>query len=203
MNLTPEKIELLKRTKPLDRATALGLIPESTFRRFAHQCRSEESAHAEVLPGPLANAFGVDNVIMVAGMEVRPIRASDWKLLKAINSPLYTQTVQSDEMIEAAKSGKLADFKGKDIDYTEEDGIELCFIFTRHPKDCRSVLAKGREVFRETAMQEFGDKVSAQEMGEVMKAVAAQAQSAFSTALKYEASNGEDAKKNYSPAQPG
>jgi len=149
------------------KATEQQLIEDATRR-----------AAAEPLPGPLSQAFLSDAIDCGHGLFVRRIVASDWIVLKWLDSPLYKMTleVQKDEAIR------------EDINYEESEGYEMVWQFTHTPKQNRELKARGREVYRETAFEEFGDIYNIQTLSECIKAIGKQVVSSFETKVSFEES---------------
>lgn len=103
-----------------------------------------DRANKEPLPGPLAEAFKPILDIEVGPYKVRPLVHSDYTLFKELNSPFYRQMVSHDP--------------NEQITPETEEIFEICYQFTRTPKECRATLAKGRQAFREASFEVFGDK---------------------------------------------
>lgn len=131
-------------------------------------------ANADPLPGPLANAFGGE-LVHVGPFAIRPLVAYDMALLKKLDSPLYHQ------MLEAAKPAE----EQRQMDWTDEDGYEMVYQFSRTPSECRAALAKGREHFREMACQSVADIVDPMLLAKAVEVIAKQIQGVFETAIKF------------------
>lgn len=120
-------------------------FPPGYVDRAAAMVQGSHEAAADPLPGPLLDAF-LPEVLRAAGFELRPVVASDWAILKRLNSPLLTElkraSLQKDHP-------ELADQK---TTFEEEDVWELLYLWTHHPRDSRALLAQGRQVYREAAM---------------------------------------------------
>src|SRR5712672_3155935 len=155
----------------------LGVSPEKIQD---HMMRKEAIARAshEPCPGPIADAFGEDDIPVKTAsgiVRVRPIVHADIILLKRLDSPLYRQ------MQEAYKEVGSRDETNVD----DEESCEICFQFTRPCREARTLLSKGRDEFREAALQAISDLHNPAEITQILKAVAEQVKRMFETALKY------------------
>jgi len=72
----------------------------------------------------------------------------------------------------------------EEIEFSDEEQWEMCWQFTHSPKECRALLAKGREAFRETA-SEMADTISMPQMPMIIKAIVKQIYASFETSIKY------------------
>ena len=142
-------------------------------------------AGAMPLPGALSEAFLNDAIKVTDNILVRRIVASDWKIMQALDSPLYRSA------LEAQKDEKIRD----DVTYTDEETSEMCWQFTHTPKQCRELLAKGRDEFRRVAVEEMGDNHPAQVIEATIKAITAQVVNSGNTRILY-GSDSEGSKKN-------
>jgi hypothetical protein len=117
-------------------------------------------AAATPLPGALSEAFLNDAIQVADNLFVRRIVASDWKVLQALGSPIYKLILelQKDESIR------------EDISYTDEEEWEMCWQFTHNPKECRELLAKGKDGFRAEAVA-LGDTLTLPTMKSIVAAV--------------------------------
>jgi hypothetical protein len=71
--------------------------------------------------------------------------------------------------------------------------IETVFCFIHPAPELRQIMSKGREVFRETAQREIGDKLHPVQFAELQRRVNAWYLQSFATIVKYEAArNGDD-----------
>lgn len=127
-------------------------------------------AQGDPLPGPLSDAFSSEP-IRVGELEVRPIVAGDWIILKKLDSPLYRMVLERDDKSPA--------------EFTDEEGIEMCFQFTRSVREVRKALARGRDEFREAALQSISDKYDSPTISKLVMAVGEQLKRAYETAIKY------------------
>lgn len=128
-------------------------------------------AAAEPLPGALSEAF-LGDAIDVQGVKVRRIVASDWIILKGLNSPIYRQ------MLEFQKD----EAQREPVPFTDGEAYEICWQFTHAPKASRELLARGREVFTETAREEIADLLDVAVCDAIVKAVGLQMVKSFQTA---------------------
>lgn len=131
-------------------------------------------ANADPLPGPLADAFAhVPQTI--AGLTVRPLVHYDFVLLKRLGSPLL-------EQLSKVGSG---DQVKSETPFTDEQGYEMIYQFTRPAKLAAVVLARGREVFAQAALEEIGMALGPVDVAALVVAVQREFIRAFSTAVKY------------------
>lgn len=131
-------------------------------------------AMAEPLPGTLAEAF-LNDAIDVHGIKVRRAVASDFVLMRWLDSPIYRQMLESQKPKE----------KQEPVEYAAEEAFEIAFQFTRSPKETRAIQAKGRQAFREAAIEEFGDRFPNMAVAEsVVEAAAEQMKKAWATGIE-------------------
>jgi len=131
-------------------------------------------ANADPLPGPLADVFGhVPQTI--AGLTVRPLVHYDFVLLKKLGSPLLDQLSK----VGSGDEGK------SETPFTDEQGYEMIYQFTRPAKLAAAVLARGREVFAQAALEEIGMSLGPVDVAALVVAVQREFVRAFSTAVKY------------------
>ena len=135
---------------------------------------AQKRAAADPLPGSLAEAFLSDAIQVGDNLYVRRVVASDWRIIKALDSPLYRQ------MLEYQKPEETRE----EIEFSDEEQWEMCWQFTHSPKECRALLAKGRDAFRETA-SEMADTISMPQMPMIIKAIVKQIYASFETSIKY------------------
>jgi hypothetical protein len=152
---------------------ALNLVANKEF--ILRQMASDR-ASADPFPGPLSEAF-CKGAIQVGEFQVRKIVASDWKILKALDSPIL-KFIQ--EMIQ--DPGQVPDVPVNDV-----EEWEVCLQFTRDPESVRELLSKGREVFRSAATKEIGDTVEAETVKIIVACVAEHIRRSWATALSYKA----------------
>jgi len=140
----------------------MGTTP--TLDEQAQELELKEQANrraaATPLPGALADAFLTDAIQVTDNMFVRRIVASDWKILQALGSPIYKL------ILELQKDAALRE----DISYTDEEEWEMCWQFTHNPKECRELLAKGKDAFRSEAVA-LGDTLTLPVMKSIVAAV--------------------------------
>jgi hypothetical protein len=167
-------------------AAALRLDAEALQRRQPHLRR----ANAEPLPGPLATAFTLDE-LKVFGFTLRPVVASDFILLKRLNSPLYRQTFALAEHARQIKAGEIPpDAAAPATQYDDEECVEMIYQFTRPLAEVRAALQRGREKFRETALTAVTDAIPIAQMDAYPRLVTTVIENftaAFSTAVQYSA----------------
>lgn len=123
--------------------TPPGITDEQWVRHEAKQ-QAVREASSEVLPGPLNDVIGVARHD-VGGLRVRPLVHYDYVILKRINSPLYLRA------IEASKGDATAG-----TECSDEDGYEMVFLFTRPVLEAKAALERGRDFFRDAAIEKIG-----------------------------------------------
>ncbi|TXH10004.1 MAG: hypothetical protein E6R03_15995 [Hyphomicrobiaceae bacterium] len=157
---------------------------EALQRRQPHL----RAANAEPLPGPLAKAFTAEELKQF-GFIIRPVVASDFILLKRLESPLYRQTFVLAEHARKIKAGEIPpDAAPPATKYDEEECVEMIYQFTRPLAEVRTALQRGRIAFRETALQTITDAIPLARMDEFPRLVATVVENftaAFSTAVQY------------------
>lgn len=169
-------------TPPLDLDAALAADAAALQQRQQAQRR----ANAEPLPGPLAGAFAAEP-LQVLGITLRPVVAGDFILLKKLDSPLYRRTFELAEHQRRIKAGEIpADAPLPATNFDEEECVEMIWQFTVPLPVARAALRKGREHFRETALQAITDQSPVDALPQLVEAVVANFTAAFSTAVEYE-----------------
>ncbi len=159
-----------------------GLSPENRaiLERQAQtleaEARAQVAANAEVLPGPLREAFaGIPEE--VAGLRVRRLVHWDFVILRRMESPLLDQL-----------SGNASSTKP----YTDDQGAEMVWQFTRPCEEVDALIEKlGVAGARSAAKREIGMKLGPLEVGLLVKSVEREFVRAFSTAVKYGRKPGE------------
>jgi hypothetical protein len=133
------------------------------------EANAQVAANAEVLPGPLAEAFMPR--LAMPGLQVRPLVHFDLVILKRLDSPLLRQ-------LSATKRRKTA--------FSDEQGYEMVLQFTRPVQEVEALLEKhGTAGFRKLAKREVGMSLGPLEVGLLMRAVEEEFVRAFSTVVKY------------------
>lgn len=121
-------------------------FPPGYVDRAAAMVQGGHEAASDPLPGPLLDAF-LPEVLRAAGFELRPVVASDWAILKRLKSPLLA------ELKRASLQKDHPELVDQKTTFEEEDVWELLYLWSHHPRDSRALLARGREAYREAAMQ--------------------------------------------------
>lgn len=127
-------------------------FPPGYVEKAERLVRGGHEAASDPLPGPLLNAF-LPEPLVAAGLELRPVVASDWAILKRLDSPILKELARASV---AAKNPELA---GPTTTFEEEDIWELLFLWTNPPPVVRAALAKGRPQFREHVLATLADKL--------------------------------------------
>ena len=133
--LNPDKV--LEDSKPKSEAAIM-------------ESMSNERANREPLPGPAADIFNVEPLVVktsIGDVTIRPMVSFDINIFKTINSPFYEIIMQSNPKEEMAK-----------LFTSEEESYELIFQFTNSPKFIYNLFKKGLDVFRDTVMEEVAFK---------------------------------------------
>ena len=156
--------------------------------RLAAEQPLRRRANAEPLPGPLARAFGIEE-LKVMGFTIRPVVASDFILLKQLDSPLYRQVFALAEHARRVKAGEvLQDAPPPETKYDEAECVEMIYQFTRPLAEVRAALRAGRAQFRETALGAITDALPIAQMEVFPRLVASVVENftaAFGTAVQY------------------
>ncbi|MDE2097606.1 MAG: hypothetical protein KGL39_10195 [Patescibacteria group bacterium] len=139
-------------------------------------------AAADPLPGPLSDAFLKDAVDVGKGIFVRRVVASDWHILKALNSPILRQ------LLELQKDETLRE----ETEYSDLEQAEMVYQFTHSPKQCRELLKMGREIFSSTSQDYCDTSVDFSQMPMIIAAITKQLSDCISASVSYGA---EDLKK--------
>jgi len=131
-------------------------------------------AEANPLPGALGDAF-LSGPIAIAGHEVRKLVASDYVIFKFLDSPILRQ------LLELSKSPD----KQEAVAFSDEEEWEMCWQFIHNPKECRELMKRGREQFRELCAVEIGDSFSPEETKLIVLAISEQVRRNGDTAVKF------------------
>ncbi len=142
-------------------------------------------AAATPLPGPLADAFLSDSIQITETMSVRRVVASDWKILQWLDSPIFRT------MLELQKDESIRD----EVPTLPEEAWEMCWQFTHTPKQCRELMAKGRETFRNTSAEDMADKESLTIINKAVAAIISQVIRSFDTKVDFKTDDSDDSKK--------
>lgn len=157
-------------------------LTEGQLRNHGLERLAEKRANADPLPGPLADAF-TNGPIKVGKWSVRQLVAYDWTIMKAINSPLYQQMLEADK----------PEGEQSDTDFTDLQGYEICWQFTRPIGDVDAVFTKGGHVGVSIASKNaMAFECQPYEIADIINAVTRQVTNAFATALKYKADKEKD-----------
>lgn len=132
-------------------------------------------AQADPLPGPLAHAFGPNAIKIGGGIWVRKMVASDYPILKALDSPIFRM------MTELATSADKPD----DVTFTDEEEWQMCWQFTNPVKRVRETLALGVQTLKDLARQEIGDTLPPEVVKLITPAIMEQLKRNITTALQY------------------
>lgn len=154
---------------------------------------ARDRVSGDPLPGPLAQAF-LEGDIQAGGLAIRPFVASDWVILRGLESPII-------RLIEELAQNPKEDPK---ITISDEEKFEIIYQFTRPAKECRALLKRGKDLFRETAT-DFVDerKLNLVQMQECLNAAMEQIRRSWETTLKYQSDQGKgDGTKDFPQATP-
>ena len=143
---------------------------------YGEKVATVSRANAEPFPGPMAAAF-CTGAITIGDIAVRKVVASDWIALKAIESPL----------LKLIAEWQANPTDPKEVQFSEQDQWNICWLFTHEPKEARSELSGGKEQFEATAQEQVADKMDNSIIGMVMAAVMEQLKRNWLTALKHAA----------------
>lgn len=134
-------------------------------------------ASASPLPGPLFDAFASEHVIQVGEIKVRKIVSNDWPIFEKLQSPL----------IELTKEKAQNDGGAVDLTVTNEQECEMVWQFTHTPRECRELMAEGREAFRERAVLEVGDSIDQPTVKLIIMAIMEHLKRSWQTCLEHQA----------------
>src|ERR1017187_6604772 len=121
---------------------------------------ANKRAAADPLPGPLADAFLKGAIPWGDGRFVRRVVASDWKILKGLDSPIFRQ------ILEPQKDPTLRE----ETVYSDEEQWEMCWQFTHSPADNRALMAKGRPAYRAEA-EKWADETDLTDMAFIVDSI--------------------------------
>jgi hypothetical protein len=184
-----------------------GLPPgltETELAKYAARQNDIASANAKPLPGPLLEAFD-PLAPSVCGFTLVPVVGSHLPMLQRIGSPLMRivdtlakhpptngDTNLGALIAQAVAMPNPGETENETSARVWEETIETFFVFTKPAAEARAILRKGREVFRETALAEIGDKVNPSMMPQIQEAIARHFAAAFATQVHYEEEKTED-----------
>lgn len=156
----------------------IAAVPEE--KRLSHNLRIAASnrANGDPLPGALSAAF-TKSAIKVGPAMVRKIVASDWIVLRALNSPII-KLVE-----ELAQRGDDKAAPPPEVDITDQDEWDIAFQFTRAPSDVRKAMEGGPKEFRARAMEAIGDTLESATVKLIGIAVLEQIRRTWATPLQY------------------
>lgn len=125
------------------------LYPGHATELLRHTARIAEIDRAGTLPlpGPLARAFTTPE-IDACGLQFRPVVHSDHLVLQQLDSPLLQNL---------AAAATPADQR-QPVAATDEEVLELIYLLTTPPRQARAELARGRQFFRDRALEAIGDR---------------------------------------------
>ena len=145
---------------------------------------ARKRAATDPLPGPLAEAFLSDS-IKVGQINVRRVVASDWPILKQLNSPIYLQ------WLEMQKAPEIRE----EVPFTDEQAYEMCWQFTHTPKESRVLLVGGVEAYRLKATEEIADMFDLATLTEIVNAIQQQLMRSSRSVLKLGSGESEEPEK--------
>jgi hypothetical protein len=155
--------------------------------------KAQAAANATVLPGPLKAAFASGSV-EVAGLRVRRFVHFDWVIMERLGSPLVKHLQ------------RVAGGSRRKTSFTDEQGYEMVFQFTRPVQEVELLLEKhGVAGFRKLAKLEIGYQLGPIEVMLLAKAVETEFARAISTPVKYSGKSAESSETVFTtpPATPG
>lgn len=165
-------------------ATATYEFPPGYLERATATIQGAHAAASDPLPGPLLEAF-LPEPLRAAGLELRAVVASDWPILKKLDSPILK------ELQGLALNPELPK---PEVVYEEEDVWELLYLWTHPVREVRALLAKGRQQFREEVLQRTADTFPAgvvNDRGAILTALATNLFRSISTRIGHKPA-GED-----------
>lgn len=142
---------------------------------FVAKQQAAAIAAGDPLPGPLGEAFA-SGPIVVAGISVRKVVASDWVFFKALNSPVLRMVLELQQNPE----------KPDEVTFTEQENWALAWQFTHTPAEIREALKGGVEAFNQRVLEDIGDSWAAETVNLVGVAVMEQLARQWKTSLKHQ-----------------
>lgn len=109
------------------------------------------AANATPIPGALREAF----LPPVGPVTFVPITCGHIAILQVIKSPILDLAV----IYTQERDKKTRDEKIAAMNFPDDAGAEMVYIFSHTPPELRALLHKGRDAFRETACTEVLDKL--------------------------------------------
>jgi hypothetical protein len=170
--------------------------------RLQREQAAQRRANTEPLPGPLADAFDPTER-QVLGFHLRPVVASDFILLKKLNSPLYRHMFDLAEHQRAVAAGEQPEgSEPPTTPYDEEECVEMVYQFTIPVAQARGEILRGREYFRERAHAGVTDRAPIGALPKLVAAVIAHFVASYSTVVPFGSDTSDDQKTVFT-TQPG
>lgn len=166
-------------------------VPEEKLRAFALETEAAKRASADPLPGPLAAAFGPQDII-VDNWHIRPLVAYDWAVMKDTNHAIYRQ------MLEYMQLGD----KAPDVEPTPQEAWEIIYLLSRPCEAADEVFQRGAKAFATAARREIGMKLHPGEITLLSKACFTQVQRHMTTMVKYAQKADKDGEQSFFPQPP-
>ncbi len=94
-------------------------------------------------------------------------------------------------MLELQKDEKIRD----EVPNTPDESWEMCWQFTHTPKQCRELMAKGREAFRLAAAEDMADTHNLTVINRAVEAIISQVIRSFDTKVDFTTADADDSKK--------
>lgn len=163
--------------QPSPKGEGVEGMTERQIEEAERRIQAKFEANATPLPGPLLDAFLLEPV-KAAGLTLQPVVAYHVTMLQAIGSPIFRKSSLPAELRE-------------EVAISHDDVYECIYLFTRPIVECRAALRKGRECFREAAIQATGDKLPPSAIMDLERAVIENLTRAFSTHVAHEEASGE------------
>jgi hypothetical protein len=136
--------------KAMPQVTLPKLSNQDSFQEQKLKILADKRAAADPTPGPLAKAFG-PSVTRVGEVEVRKPVASDWPVLRALDSPIL-------KFLEAIRVNQNKGVsEPPNVPTTSEEEGEIFWQFTHTPAQVRELMASGKDKFRNVAVAEVCD----------------------------------------------
>ena len=153
------------------------VIENNRLRDHFLKGEAQKRASADPLPGPAGDAFAIHQGIKIgsSGLVVRRVVATDWQILKALDSPILKMLLELRQNPSATV----------EVPITVEEEWEMAYQFIRPVAEVRATLGEGREQFREMARSQVGDQIDESVVGLIRLAVLEQVRRTFETALAY------------------
>jgi len=151
-------------------------VDQDRLKQHFYRTEATKRANADPLPGPAGDAFALHGEIAVGPHSVRRVVASDWKILKALDSPIVRMLLELRQNPSSVA----------EVSVSAEEDWEIAYQFTRPIAESKSLIAKGRDEYRKVAECEIGDQIDEPTINVIRAAVLEQIRRSFLSAISYQ-----------------